>query len=311
RAQAKPHGATRRAPDPAVRGRAHDPLPDPGDAADRAHLRGRRCPGRARRLQPPGPRRLELEGDDADRVPGCRRASPHARRTDGHRPPDVGAGRGLRAGFRHLRRGPRARERREDRVGPFPALRAFGGDARAPAPRRGRYGRRRSSALPRERRAEARGARRACRRSQLRFLLLAAACLLLAAGCFPGAAQAQIQSDWERANEDRLRQSGEKPVPPPPLNRSRLVELKQDFSARSDFRYYVDWGSVSTDEDRIVRYVLLARTAAGVENITFEGLRCQGEYRVYAVGRPEGGWGGKPSEWRAIPRSTGMPPTKI
>jgi hypothetical protein len=137
----------------------------------------------------------------------------------------------------------------------------------------------------------------------LRFPLLAAACLLLAAGCFPGAAQAQFQSDWERANEERLRQSGEKLVPPPPLNRSRLVELKQDFSARTDFRYYVDWGSVSTDEDRIVRYVLLARNAAGVENITFEGLRCQGEYRVYAVGRPEGGWGGQASEWRPIPRN--------
>jgi len=130
----------------------------------------------------------------------------------------------------------------------------------------------------------------------LRFLVLAAAWLA-------GVAQAQIQSDWERANEDRLRQSGEKIVPPPPLKRSRLVELKQDFSARTDFRYYVDWGSVSTDEDRIVRYVLVARNAGGVENITFEGLRCQGEYRVYAVGRPEGGWGGQPSEWRPVPRS--------
>jgi hypothetical protein len=131
----------------------------------------------------------------------------------------------------------------------------------------------------------------------LKFLLFAAACLASAA------AQAQVQSDWERANEDRLRQLGEKLVPPPPLNRSRLVELKQNFSARTDFRYYVDWGSVSTDEDRIVRYVLLARNASGVENLTFEGLRCQGEYRVYAVGRPEGGWGGQPSEWRPIPRN--------
>ena len=127
--------------------------------------------------------------------------------------------------------------------------------------------------------------------------------LLLATACLVSAAQAQTQSDWERANEDRLRQAGEKLVPPPPLNRNRLVELKQDFSARTDFRYYVDWASVSADEDRIVRYVLLARNAAGVENITFEGLRCQGEYRVYAVGRPEGGWGGQPSEWRPVPRS--------
>jgi len=116
-------------------------------------------------------------------------------------------------------------------------------------------------------------------------------------------AQAQMQSDWERANEDRLRQSGEKLVPPPPLNRGRLVELKQNLSSSSDFRYYVDWGSVSADDDRIVRYVLVARSPAGVESVTFEGLRCQGEYRVYAVGRPEGGWGGQPSEWRQIPRN--------
>ena len=127
--------------------------------------------------------------------------------------------------------------------------------------------------------------------------------LLLASVLLVGAAQAQIQSDWERANEDRLRQAGEKLVPPPPLNRTRLVEVKQSLLSSSDFRYYVDWGSVSADDDRVVRYVLVARSPTGVENITFEGLRCQGEYRVYAVGRPEGGWGGQPSEWRAIPRN--------
>jgi hypothetical protein len=127
--------------------------------------------------------------------------------------------------------------------------------------------------------------------------------LLLISVFLVSAAQAQIQSDWERANEDRLRQSGEKLVPPPPLNRGRLVELKLSPSATSDFRYYVDWGSVSAGDDRIVRYVLVARNSAGVESVTFEGLRCQGEYRVYAVGRPEGGWGGQPSEWRTIPRN--------
>ena len=127
--------------------------------------------------------------------------------------------------------------------------------------------------------------------------------LLLTSLFLVSAAQAQIQSDWERANEDRLRQSGEKLVPPPPLNRSRLVELKQTMASSSDFRYYVDWGSVSAGEDRIVRYVLVARSPAGVESVTFEGLTCKGEYRVYAVGRPEGGWGGQPSEWRQIPRN--------
>ena len=66
--------APRRAPDAAVRGRAHRSLPDPGDAAHREDVRGSRHPGRARRLQPAGPRRRELEGDDADRVRGRRRA---------------------------------------------------------------------------------------------------------------------------------------------------------------------------------------------------------------------------------------------
>ena len=132
----------------------------------------------------------------------------------------------------------------------------------------------------------------------MRFLVLAAACLA-------GAAQAQVgvQSDWERANEERLKQAGEKLVPPPPLVRTRLVAVQLDPSARTDCRFYVDWGSVSTGDDRIVRYVLVARNPGGVENVTFEGLRCQGEYRVYAVGRPEGGWGGQPSEWRPIPRN--------
>jgi CNP1-like family len=119
---------------------------------------------------------------------------------------------------------------------------------------------------------------------------------------FAAAAHAQIQSDWERENEDRLKQSGERLVPPPPLDRGRLVEVKLHVSADTDFRYYVDSGSVSSGEDRIVRYVLVARSPTGAENVSFEGIRCPGEYRVYAVGRPDGSWAGRPGEWRPIPR---------
>jgi hypothetical protein len=115
-------------------------------------------------------------------------------------------------------------------------------------------------------------------------------------------AYGEFKSDWERENEDRLKQSDERVVPPPPLERGRLVELKLHVSADTDFRYYVDWGSVSAEADRIVRYVLVAQSPSGSENVSFEGIRCPNEYRVYAVGRPEGGWGGRPSEWRAIPR---------
>jgi hypothetical protein len=115
-----------------------------------------------------------------------------------------------------------------------------------------------------------------------------------------GFAYGQFQSDWERANEERLKQSGERLIAPPPLERSRLVELKLHVSADTDFRYYVDWGSVSAGQDRIVRYVQVARSASGAENVSFEGIRCPQEYRIYAVGKPEGGWTGHASEWRPI-----------
>lgn len=117
------------------------------------------------------------------------------------------------------------------------------------------------------------------------------------------AAHGQMQSDWERANEERLKQSGERLIPPPPLDRRRLVEIKLRVAASTDFRYFIDWASVSAGEDRIVRYVLVARSPSGSENVTFEGIRCPKEYRVYAVGRGDDSWGGVPSEWRPVPHA--------
>jgi hypothetical protein len=116
------------------------------------------------------------------------------------------------------------------------------------------------------------------------------------------AASAQIQSDWERENEERLKQADELVVPPPPLDKTKLVEVKFALAADRDFRYYLDPGSISVGTDRIVRYVLVARSPSGVENVTFEGMRCPNEYRVYAVGRPDGTWGGRPAGWRPIVR---------
>lgn len=124
----------------------------------------------------------------------------------------------------------------------------------------------------------------------------------LALVLFVTAASAQIQSDWERENEDRLKQSDEQAVPPPLLDKTRLVEVSLPPAAQTEFRYYVDPASVSVGSDRIVRYVQVARSPSGAENVTFEGIRCPGEYRVYAVGRPDGSWAGRPTTWRPIPR---------
>ena len=116
---------------------------------------------------------------------------------------------------------------------------------------------------------------------------------------FAVAASAQM-SDWERENEERLKQSEEQHTAPPPIQRARLVELQ--LEAESEYRYFVDASSLSVGDDRIVRYILVARAPGGVENVSFEGLRCPGEYRLYAVGRPDGSWSGRGSAWLPVPR---------
>ena len=110
----------------------------------------------------------------------------------------------------------------------------------------------------------------------------------------------QVKSDWERENEERLKQAEEQVVAPPAYDKARLVELT--LAAATDFRYFVDPATVSVGTDRIVRYVMLARSPSGAENVSFEGLRCPGEYRILAVGRPDGSWAGRASEWRPVPR---------
>jgi hypothetical protein len=110
-------------------------------------------------------------------------------------------------------------------------------------------------------------------------------------------------SDWERENEDRLRQGDEQIVPPPPFDKARLVELELGPEAlTTDFRYFVDPATVSVGPDRIVRYVVVARSPSGVENVAFEGIRCPGEYRIFALGRPDGQWGGQATAWRPVPK---------
>jgi hypothetical protein len=126
--------------------------------------------------------------------------------------------------------------------------------------------------------------------------------LLLLLALHGSGAAGQIKSDWERENEERLKQAEEQVVPPPAFDKARLVQLDLGIAAPTDFRYFVDPATISVGTDRIVRYVVVARSPSGVENVRFEGLRCPGEYRIFAVARPDGTWGGRPSEWRAVPK---------
>jgi hypothetical protein len=87
--------------------------------------------------------------------------------------------------------------------------------------------------------------------------------------------------------------------PPPALRTDKLIALD---IPRTELRYGVDPASVTLGADGIVRYVVVARSAAGAVNGIYEGLRCNsGEARVYARHSGEGGW--RPttqSDWRPI-----------
>jgi hypothetical protein len=72
-------------------------------------------------------------------------------------------------------------------------------------------------------------------------------------------------------------------LPPWPRD-GDLIELELD--AASPFRYYIDARSLSVGRDEVVRYTLVAESASGARNVSFEGLRCtpQGAFQIYAYG---------------------------
>ena len=122
---------------------------------------------------------------------------------------------------------------------------------------------------------------------------------LLLAAC--GGREAQ-KSDWEIRNQDRLaREATDREVLtrfPALPQRANLAEFS--VIGAGDFRFYVDRASLSVGDNGVVRYTLVARSASGVDNITYEGARCAtGEHRIYAVGG-EGAWRAGTGSWRAL-----------
>lgn len=122
--------------------------------------------------------------------------------------------------------------------------------------------------------------------------------LALLGACAP----APPESDWERNNRDRLAQGAEEvPLPPYP-KRENLLEFY--VSAATDFKYYIDASTLNVSpRQRIVRYAMVARSPSGVDNVSYEAIRCPEEYRVLAVG-DRGKWDSRPGEWRQIAKGT-------
>ncbi|MCB1281967.1 MAG: CNP1-like family protein [Salinibacterium sp.] len=64
----------------------------------------------------------------------------------------------------------------------------------------------------------------------------------------------------------------------------------------------LDSASISVGGDGITRYTLLIRSASGVDNVSYEGIRCATqEWKMYATGRPDGSWSRVPNpRWHRI-----------
>ena len=106
------------------------------------------------------------------------------------------------------------------------------------------------------------------------------------------------KSDWERQEE--ARNFGEAEVTMPALPGRDLLEFK--VSAGTSFRFFIDPKSVSITPEGVVRYTLVARSPSGVENISYEGMRCgeTGMVRIYGFAS-DGRWSPNPSaEWKEI-----------
>jgi hypothetical protein len=109
------------------------------------------------------------------------------------------------------------------------------------------------------------------------------------------------QSEWERENRKPAPTEAQVDLPPYPVA-ARLIEFEKHPGA--DFRYFIDPETLSVDKEGVVRYVLVARSLSGVQNVTYEALRCEtAEYRFYAFGQADGSWSRSRSNWRSLQQS--------
>lgn len=72
--------------------------------------------------------------------------------------------------------------------------------------------------------------------------------------------------------------------------------------ARRGFEHFVDEASLTLGEDGVIRYILVVKSDMGVNNVTYEGIRCATrERKIYAYGLPDGSWREpRGVEWKKI-----------
>ena len=110
-----------------------------------------------------------------------------------------------------------------------------------------------------------------------------------------------IPSEWERKNETLLERQEEDKPPPAPAYPKRATLLEFEVAGQRDFRNYIDGATLNVDDKGVVRYVFVSRSPSGVENVSYEAIRCKtAETRRYALGHADSTWSIRPGNWRTI-----------
>jgi len=136
------------------------------------------------------------------------------------------------------------------------------------------------------------------RRARATAVTLTAGMLLTLAGFFV-AGTAQAAPTEESDEQEKPWQETALRLPAAP-QAQHLLPLDAGRAATQTFA--IDAQSVSTGADGTVRYTLVATSAAGATNVSYEAIRCATwERKRYAFGRPDGIWSpARRDQWERI-----------
>jgi hypothetical protein len=117
--------------------------------------------------------------------------------------------------------------------------------------------------------------------------------IILTLALLPGSfAHAADQEEDDKEWHEVVLQLPEAPKPENLLN----------FYKSPSQSFAIDTKSLTVATDGTIRYSLVATSAGGAKNISYEGLRCQTyEVKLYAFGRPDGTWSrSRRNQWDGI-----------
>jgi hypothetical protein len=118
------------------------------------------------------------------------------------------------------------------------------------------------------------------------------------------AAERGMPEDIGGVPEEKVFKEDALNLPPYPAE-AALIEFRPRGYSKN--RFYIDRDSVSLGADRVVRYTVVIKSASGVANVSYEGMRCKtSEYKMYAYGTRNGSWSNaREPKWQDVGSTAG------